>query len=57
VPLAPAAGEAPTLDEAALRRLAALGVELEERLGGPQDVEWAIRDGELFVLQARPVTA
>ena len=32
------------------------GVELEERLGGPQDIEWAIQDDELFVLQSRPVT-
>ena len=38
--------------ERALR--AALGI---ERLGVPQDIEWAIEDGRLFVLQARPVTA
>ena len=31
--------------------------DLEQRLGGPQDIEWALEDGELFVLQARPVTA
>jgi pyruvate,water dikinase len=39
-----------------LRRLAALGRELQERLGGPQDVEWAIAEGELYLLQSRPVT-
>jgi phosphoenolpyruvate synthase/pyruvate phosphate dikinase len=22
----------------------------------PQDIEWAVQDGELYVLQARPVT-
>ena len=40
-----------------LRELARLGDDLEERLGGPQDIEWAIEGGELYVLQARPVTA
>ena len=50
-------GEAQTLDEAQLARLAQVGVDLEERLGGPQDIEWALQDGELYVLQSRPVTA
>ncbi|WP_153393565.1 PEP/pyruvate-binding domain-containing protein [Ornithinicoccus halotolerans] len=30
---------------------------LEHRLGAPQDVEWAIADGEVHVLQSRPITA
>ena len=30
---------------------------VEGLFGSPQDVEWAIADGELFVLQARPITA
>jgi pyruvate, water dikinase len=55
--LPPERGEAQTLEEQQLVRLAKVGVELEERLGGPQDIEWALQDGELFVLQARPVTA
>ena len=45
-----------TLAEDQLARLAKVGVELEERLGGPQDIEWAIQGDELFVLQSRPVT-
>jgi pyruvate,water dikinase len=57
VPLPEEQGAAETLDEALLRRLAAVGRDLEERLGRPQDIEWAIEGGELFVLQARPVTA
>jgi pyruvate,water dikinase len=36
--------------------LAQLGKTLEEHFGGPQDVEWAIADGELYLLQSRPVT-
>ena len=50
-------GGAPTLDEEQLRALARMGADLEETLGAPQDIEWAFEDGELYVLQARPVTA
>jgi pyruvate, water dikinase len=50
-------GGAPTLDEARLRALALLGDDLERRLGTPQDIEWALAGGDLYVLQARPVTA
>jgi pyruvate,water dikinase len=50
-------GGAATLGADELRRLARLGAELEERLGGPQDIEWALEGGELYVLQCRPVTA
>ena len=44
------------LDPGELRRLAALGRDLQERFGAPQDVEWAIAEGELYLLQSRPVT-
>jgi pyruvate, water dikinase len=54
--LAPERGEAQTLAEEQLARLAKVGIDLEQRLGGPQDIEWAIQDDELFVLQSRPVT-
>jgi len=37
--------------------LAATGLAIEELYGEPVDVEWALAGGELFVLQARPVTA
>jgi pyruvate, water dikinase len=52
-----AEGGAPTLDQDQLRMLARLGDDLQGRLGGPQDIEWAFVGGELYVLQARPVTA
>jgi pyruvate,water dikinase len=55
--LDPEQGGAPTLGEEELRRLARLGAGLEEQLGGPQDIEWALEGGELYVLQCRPVTA
>lgn len=44
------------LDDATARALAALGRRVATVLGGPQDVEWAVADGNLWVLQARPVT-
>jgi pyruvate,water dikinase len=40
-----------------LAELAHIGDDLERRLGRPQDIEWAIEGGRIFVLQARPVTA
>ena len=55
--LDPSEGEAPTLDEDQLRELARLGEDLQGRLERPQDIEWAIEGGTLYVLQARPVTA
>jgi pyruvate,water dikinase len=37
--------------------LARLGLQVEEHYGGePQDVEWAIAGGRLYLLQARPIT-
>ncbi|MGH2995525.1 MAG: PEP/pyruvate-binding domain-containing protein [Gaiellaceae bacterium] len=39
-----------------LVRLAELGRGLEERFGRPQDIEWALAGGELYLLQSRPVT-
>jgi pyruvate, water dikinase len=44
------------LESEELRALALLACRLEEQFGSPQDVEWAIRDGEIFLLQSRPVT-
>lgn len=45
------------LTDAQVRELVALGEHLEAADGGrAQDVEWAIADGELHVLQTRPVT-
>ena len=54
--LDPDEGGKPAVDQETLKALAALGADLEERLGTPQDIEWAVEGGELFVLQARPVT-
>jgi pyruvate,water dikinase len=46
----------PVLDTEDLRRLADLGRRLEMHFGAPQDIEWAVADGTLYLLQSRPVT-
>ena len=38
------------------RRLFALARRLEDELGTPLDIEWAIAGGRLWLLQARPIT-
>jgi pyruvate,water dikinase len=38
------------------RKLFRLGRRLEWELGGPQDIEWAVASGQLFLLQSRPIT-
>ncbi|MFC5822144.1 PEP/pyruvate-binding domain-containing protein [Nonomuraea harbinensis] len=47
----------PAIDDATATRLAGLGKDIAAELGGPQDIEWAIAGGRVWVLQARPVTA
>lgn len=36
-----------------LIRIAAL---IQEFIGSPQDIEWCFKDGELYILQSRPIT-
>jgi len=50
-------GDTPSLDPKSMKRLARGVRRIEKKLGGPQDIEWAIRDGTLWFLQARPITA
>lgn len=38
------------------RKLYKLGSRLEKDLGCPQDIEWAIAGGKLYLLQSRPIT-
>ena len=45
------------IDAAQAVAIANLARKAETRLGGPQDIEWAIADGELHLLQSRPITA
>ncbi len=52
----PAASEPALTDEDAAR-VAELAREAERHFGRPQDIEWAMRGGELFLLQSRPITS
>ena len=46
-----------TLTPDQLAELAALGRRVEAHFGGvPQDIEWAVGDGQIWLLQARPIT-
>ena len=46
----------PVLSDADARRVAELAREAGARRGSPQDIEWAIADGALWLLQSRPIT-
>ncbi|MEU4243746.1 phosphoenolpyruvate synthase [Actinoplanes sp. NPDC026619] len=39
-----------------LAELHAAGRAISTAFGGPQDIEWAVADGQLWILQARPIT-
>jgi phosphohistidine swiveling domain-containing protein len=45
------------LSDAQAAELARYGSQIEEQYGMPMDIEWALVDGQFFILQARPVTA
>ncbi len=45
------------IDESQVHAIAEMARQAEAHFGSPQDVEWAIADGKLFMLQARPITA
>lgn len=45
------------LPEDWLQRIAQFGVALENLFGRPQDIEWAVAGGQVWILQSRPITA
>lgn len=44
------------LSPATIRALVLLLTQVEAQRGAPQDIEWALEDGRLYLLQARPIT-
>lgn len=44
------------LSSSELKELAEKSIEIEEQFSSPQDIEWCIKDGEIFFLQSRPIT-
>jgi pyruvate,water dikinase len=47
----------PALQPQQAAELARLGARIEELYGRPMDIEWALHDGRIFLVQARPITA
>jgi len=56
-PLVDERRRAPVLDFETIAELTRLGVRIEDLFGYPVDVEWALHENRLFVVQARPITA
>ena len=47
----------PSLTDEQLDQLLDLALSIEDRYEAPQDIEWAYADGQLYVLQSRPITS
>ena len=51
-----AKARAPVLSDDEIRAIASLGCRVETHYGTPQDAEWAIEGGKIFLVQTRPIT-
>src|SRR5207302_10774316 len=51
------AARAPVLTDEQAAAAAALARQSGRRFGRPQDVEWAVEGGKLYLLQSRPITS
>ena len=47
----------PVLDDVAAIKLARYGAQIEAHYDMPMDIEWALAEGKIAVLQARPITS
>ncbi|SRX94147.1 phosphoenolpyruvate synthase [Amycolicicoccus subflavus DQS3-9A1] [Mycobacterium shimoidei] len=56
VDLDPAQANSRVLDDKSLRTITELAIAAERHNGCPQDVEWAISQGTVWLVQARPIT-
>ena len=46
-----------TLSDKQIMMLANIGTKIEALYGKPQDIEWALADGEIYITQSRPITS
>ena len=44
------------LPESVILDLANMGIQVESHYGSPQDIEWAISNNQIYLLQSRPIT-
>jgi pyruvate,water dikinase len=56
VALAPEQAQARVLDDEEAAAIARLALRVQDHYGVPQDVEWAMQDKVLWLVQARPIT-
>ncbi|MBN1817447.1 MAG: hypothetical protein JW828_08800 [Sedimentisphaerales bacterium] len=52
----PSPDESPCLEEHQLRHLMQMAITIETIFACPQDIEWSMKDGYIWLLQARPIT-
>ncbi|HSB02498.1 MAG TPA: PEP/pyruvate-binding domain-containing protein [Anaerolineales bacterium] len=45
------------LSDEEILRVAAIGGQIQQEYGFPQDIEWAFADHQLYILQSRPITS
>ena len=55
-PVSAAERSAAVLSETEMSQLHKQGLRLEGLFGAPQDIEWALEGGQLWILQSRPIT-
>lgn len=46
----------PSISDEEAKEVARLAAQVEERFGSPQDVEWGMAAGQIYLLQSRPIT-
>ena len=56
LPISKAEQERQVVPDAQIQELARLGKKIEEHYGRPQDIEWAIEKGFVYIVQSRAVT-
>lgn len=57
IPIPDFLADAPVLTGAEIGALVELAGRIEQLSGGPQDIEWAIEGDQVWIVQARPITA
>ncbi len=55
-PLTPQETSKSTLTKSQIQQLVTTSQQLETHFGRPQDIEWAIHDEKLWIIQSRPIT-
>ena len=56
VPVDEARRKRPVLDHDMIARLVGEGIRIEKHYGHPMDIEWAVKGGNIYILQARSIT-